>query len=90
MVNKMNLEELISLITIIVTLILGEVSKKIPKIKNNLIPIQNLLVGTIVAIVEWIITKDFNSAIALSGLIAGGTYDIIHNLEKIIRNKVGE
>lgn len=90
MVNKMNIEELISLITIIVTLILGEVSKKIPKIKNNLIPIQNLLVGTIVAIVEWIITKDFNSAIALSGLIAGGTYDIIHNLEKIIRNKVGE
>lgn len=86
----MNLEELISLITIIVTLILGEVSKKIPKIKNNLIPIQNLLVGTIVAIVEWIITKDFNSAIALSGLIAGGTYDIIHNLEKIIRNKAGE
>ena len=86
----MNLEELISLITIIVTLILGELSKKIPKIKNNLIPIQNLLVGTIVAIVEWIITKDFNSAIALSGLIAGGTYDIIHNLEKIIRNKVGE
>lgn len=86
----MGLEELVSLITIIVTLILGVVSKKSPKIKNNLIPIQNLLIGTIVAIVEWIITKDFNSAIALSGLIAGGTYDIIHNLEKIIRNKEGE
>lgn len=85
MVNKMGLEELVSLITIIVTLILGVVSKKSPKIKNNLIPIQNLLIGTIVAIVEWIITKDFNSAIALSGLIAGGTYDIIHNLEKLIR-----
>lgn len=81
----MTLEYLISLITVIVTLILGIVSKKLPKIKNNLIPIQNLLIGTIVAIVEWIITKDFNSAIALSGLIAGGTYDIIHNLEKIIR-----
>lgn len=80
----MSLEELVSLITIIVTLILGVVSKKSSKIKNNLIPIQNLLIGTIVAIVEWIITKDFNSAIALSGLIAGGTYDIIHNLEKII------
>lgn len=85
MVNKMGLEELVSLVTIIVTLILGVVSKKSSKIKNNLIPIQNLLIGTIVAIVEWIITKDFNSAIALSGLIAGGTYDIIHNLEKIIR-----
>lgn len=81
----MGLEELVSLITIIVTLILGIVSKKSSKIKNNLIPIQNLLIGTIVAIVEWIITKDFNSAIALSGLIAGGTYDIVHNLEKIIR-----
>lgn len=81
----MGLEELVSLITIVVTLVLGIVSKKSPKIKNNLIPIQNLLIGTIVAIVEWIITKDFNSAIALSGLIAGGTYDIIHNLEKIIR-----
>ena len=81
----MGLEELVSLVTIIVTLILGVVSKKSSKIKNNLIPIQNLLIGTIVAIVEWIITKDFNSAIALSGLIAGGTYDIIHNLEKLIR-----
>ena len=85
MVNKMGLEELVSLVTIIVTLILGVISKKSSKIKNNLIPIQNLLIGTIVAIVEWIITKDFNSAIALSGLVAGGTYDIIHNLEKIIR-----
>lgn len=81
----MGLEEIISLVTVIVTLILGVLSKKSTKIKNNLIPIQNLLIGTIVAIVEWIITKDFNSAIALSGLIAGGTYDIIHNLEKIIK-----
>lgn len=79
----MTLEYLISLITIVVTLVLGIVSKKSPKIKNNLIPIQNLLIGVIVAIVEWILTKDFNTAIALSGLIAGGTYDIVHNLQKI-------
>ena len=79
----MTLEYLISLITIVVTLVLGIVSKKSPKIKNNLIPIQNLLIGVIVAIVEWIITKYFNTAIALSGLIAGGTYDIVHNLQKL-------
>lgn len=79
----MTLEYLISLITIVVTLVLGFVSKKSPKIKNNLIPIQNLLIGVIVAIVEWILTKDFNTAIALSGLIAGGTYDIVHNLQKL-------
>lgn len=79
----MTLEYLISLITIIVTLVLGIASKKSSKIKNNLIPIQNLLIGIIVAIVEWIITKDFNTAIAISGLIAGGTYDIVHNLQKL-------
>jgi hypothetical protein len=37
----------------------------------------------IVAIIEWIITKDFSTAIALSGLLAGGTYDILHNLNKL-------
>lgn len=83
MVNKMGLEELVSLVTIIVTLILGVISKKSPKIKNNLIPIQNLIVGILVAIVEFAITKDFKVAIALSGLIAGGTYDIVHNLQKL-------
>lgn len=79
----MTLEYLISLITVIVTLVLGIISKKSPKIKNNLIPIQNLLIGVIVAIIELVITKDFSTAIALSGLIAGGTYDIVHNLQKI-------
>ncbi len=79
----MTLEYLISLITVIVTLVLGIVSKKSPKIKNNLIPIQNLLIGVIVAIIELVITKDFSTAIALSGLVAGGTYDIVHNLQKL-------
>ena len=29
------------------------------------------------------ITKDFKVAIALSGILAGGTYDIFHNIEKM-------
>ena len=80
--------ELISLVTFIVTLILGIISKKSSFIRNELIPIQNILVGLIVAIIEWIITKDFNTAIMVSGILAGGTYDIFHNLEKILREKV--
>ena len=79
---------LISLVTFIVTLILGIISKKNTFIKNELIPIQNILIGLIVAIIEWIITKDFNSAIMISGILAGGTYDIFHNLEKILREKI--
>ena len=81
----MELTNIITMVTIIVTWILGIVSKKSKFIKNNLIPIQNILIGVVVAIIEWIITKDFKVAIALSGLFAGGVYDIIHNLDKMIR-----
>lgn len=79
----MNLEYIITLVTIILEILLGFISKKNPKIKNQLIPIQNLLVGLIVAIIEFITTKDFETAIAISGLVAGGTYDIVHNLRKL-------
>lgn len=81
----MELTQIISLVTIIATWLLGILSKKSKFINNNLIPVQNILIGVIVAIIEWIITKDFSLAIAMSGLIAGGSYDVIHNLEKIVR-----
>lgn len=81
----MELEYLVSLVTVVVTLLLGLISKKNPKISNKLIPVQNLLIGIIVAIIEWVITKDFKVAIALSGIFAGGAYDIVHNLNKLIK-----
>lgn len=83
----MDLNTLVSLVTIIVTWGLGVVSKKYTCLNNKLIPIQNMLIGLIVAAIEWIVTKDFSTAIALSGLIAGGSYDIFHNLEKIVRGE---
>ena len=83
----MELSTLVSLITIIVTWILGVLSKKSTFINNKLIPIQNILIGVIVAVIEWVVTKDFSTAIALSGIIAGGTYDVFHNLEKIVRGE---
>ena len=83
----MTTTELISFVTFLVTLILGIVSKRSTFIKNEMIPIQNILIGLIVAIVEWIITKNFENAILVSGILAGGTYDIFHNLEKILKSK---
>lgn len=83
----MELSTLISLVTIIVTWVLGIVSKKHTKLNNKLIPIQNILIGLIVALIEWIVTKDFKVAIALSGLLAGGAYDVINNINKIIREQ---
>lgn len=76
-------EEIISAVTIIITLILGYFSKKSKFITNNLIPIQNLIIGLIVAIIEFVMTKNFSKSIAMSGILAGGTYDIFHNLAKI-------
>ena len=83
----MELSTLISLVTIVVTWVLGILAKKSTFINNKLIPIQNILIGVIVAGIEWIVTKDFSTAIALSGIIAGGSYDVFHNLEKIIRGE---
>ena len=83
----MELTQIITLVTIIATWVLGVLAKKSTFINNNLIPIQNILVGVVVAIIEWVITKDFSLAIAMSGLIAGGSYDVLHNLEKILRGE---
>lgn len=83
----MELSTLISLVTIIVAWLLGYISKRSTWVNNRIIPIQNILIGLIVAIIEWIVTKDFKVAIALSGIIAGGTYDIFHNLEKLIKGE---
>ena len=80
-------EEIISILTIIITLVFGFFSKKSTFICTNLIPIQNLVIGTSIAIVEYIFTKDFSTAIAMSGIFAGGTYDVFHNLNKMINDK---
>lgn len=83
----MELTQIITVVTILMTWVLGVIAKKSSFINNNLIPVQNILIGIVVAIIEWIITKDFSTAIALSGLIAGGSYDVFHNLEKIVKGE---
>lgn len=77
---------IIELVTIIVTLIAGQLIKKYPNInKKRVIPVQNLAIGLIVALVELIITKDFSLAIAVSGLFAGGVYDLLQNMKLILK-----
>ena len=80
----MELEYIVSLVTIVVSFVLGFVAKKNPKMSNKLIPMQNLLVGVIIALIEFAITKDFNLGIMASGLLAGGTYDLVKNLRELL------
>lgn len=79
----MELNEILTIVTFVVTFICGVITKKNTKISNYIIPVQNIAIGLIIAIIEWIITKDFSTAILLSGLTAGGTYDLVNNLNKM-------
>lgn len=83
----MELANILTVVTIVITWIMGYFAKKSSFINTNLIPLQNIGIGLVIAIIEWVITKDFNTAIALSGLLAGGAYDVFHNLEKIIKKE---
>ena len=83
----MELTQIITVVTVILTWILGIFTKKSKFISNNLIPIQNILIGLTVAIIEWVITKDFKVALALSGLLAEGAYDVINNINKMIKKE---
>ena len=85
--ENMDIAQIFAIATFVVTLICGSVVKKIPQISNKLIPLQNLAIGVLVAIIEYIITEDFSTAIMLSGLMAGGAYDIVHNLTKLLDHK---
>lgn len=76
------MENIIMLVTMVVTWIFGFVAKK-KNIKTDLIPYQNLIIGLVVALIYWILYKDFNEALAVSGLLAGGIYDIFHNIKKM-------
>lgn len=73
----------VTMATIVVTLILGQISKKNEWVEKQKLPLQNLLIGIIVCTIEYIITKDFNTAVALSGVMAGGVYDLCKALKKL-------
>ena len=81
-----NTEAVVTLPTMTLTWILGFIAKRCPYVNNNLIIIQNIVIGLIVSIFYYIVTKDFNLAITLSGVFADSSYNLIHNIEKLIKD----
>jgi len=79
----MEIQNIIEIVTILITLILGFVAKKNPRFNNKRIPIQNLLIGIASFVIDYIITKDINGSLIFSGLLAGGTYDLVKNLKEL-------
>lgn len=80
----MDIQLVLNLVTIIVSYVCGLIAKKHPKFNNKLIPVQNSIIGIIMMLINWIITKDFNASILLSGLTAGGIYDLKKNAQTLI------
>ena len=80
----MELATIISMVTIFVTFICGLIAKKVTWFNNKLIPIQNLAIGIIAAVIYYFMTKDISLVIATVGLGTGGAYDILHNINKLI------
>lgn len=76
-------ENIIEIITVLITLVLGYVAKRNPKFNNKRIPVQNLLIGITSFVINFIVTRDINGSLVFSGLLAGGTYDLLKNLKKI-------
>ena len=75
-IASLPIEFWVTLGTVIITIILGFVTKKFTKIDNKKIPIQNMFIGLFVFLVQWLITKDLNVAVAVSGIFSGGIYDL--------------
>lgn len=80
------MEEIITTITPLVSalviILLGQLSKKYEFVNKNLLPLQNNLVALIIALVEYAFTKDFNYLTVASGLFASGVYDVVHGVDK--------
>lgn len=77
----------ITIATIIATLIIGELTKKFTNLKNKQIPLQNIAIGITVCAIEYLITKDINIAVAMSGLISGGTYDVGKAINQLFKEE---
>lgn len=79
----MTIQNIIEIATVLITLLLGYIAKKNPKFNNKRIPVQNLLIGIASFVINYIITKDINGSLLFSGLLAGGTYDLLKNLKEL-------
>lgn len=74
-INAIPLNFWVTLATIVATIIVGELTKKFTNLEKKQIPLQNLAIGIIVCLIQYAITKDINTAVAVSGLMSGGIYD---------------
>ena len=82
-ISTIPLDFWITLATIIATIVIGQLTKKFTNLETKQIPLQNLTIGIVVCIIQYAITHDINTAVAVSGIISGGTYDLAKAIKQV-------
>lgn len=76
----MTIETIMTVVTAFVSYIFGLITKKFNLVESKYIPVQNFIIGIIVALIYYFFVDNSNIAnaviMAFSGLMAGGTYDL--------------
>lgn len=76
----MSLETIMTVATAVIAFIFGKLAKRFNWIESKYIPVQNLIIGIVVAVGYYLFVDNSNIAnaivLAFSGLISGGFYDL--------------
>lgn len=83
----MEINTIISLVTMIVTFICGLIAKKVKWFNNKLIPMQNLIIGVVAGGIYYYMTRDIDLVIVTCGLGTGGVYDLGKNLYLLFKGE---
>lgn len=77
-----NMEFIIGFVSALITYILGKLAKKSSVVQDKKIPIQNILIMVVSALIYYACTGDFSMVVASGSPIATLYYDLINNLKK--------
>ncbi len=84
------MEQMITLSTMIITMVCGYISTKIPWFNNKLIPIQNILIGITMSVIYYLYSKDISYSVTMAGIFSTGIYSLSDNLMELINQKKEE
>ena len=85
--EEMTIPTIISFITLVITYVFAELSKKFNWVEKKYIPYQNAIIGILSGVIAWCVglVDNLGTAIiicTISAFGAGGGYDLVKNSKK--------
>ena len=85
-----NMEFIIGLVSMIITWLLGKITKRYTKLSNKLIPLQNIIIMIICVAIYYLATGNLSTVIAAGSPVATLIYDVLHNVKEYNLEKLEE